>query len=352
LIAGLATLDKFLAKAQDQELQDTAQSAYHEGLKLRSSGKMDAAIDSLRKAYSLERQNRDFTLALADTLVNDNKLDEADRLLHEVLERNSNDAQANLLSAHMMARRNQPAEAESFFHRAIYGEWQTDVADKRVAARLELIDFLAAIPERKKLLAELLALPEDMKKTPALEQHLGELFLTAGSPSRAIDEYKKVLSQAPTNAAAHIGMGNAELELGNYSKARDAFLNVSKTNPADAETKNKLDLTMTLAALDPTSRHLTSIEKYRRSLNILGLTRISLGNCLANHTTPDDEAVRLEAAADQQLAANAHPRIANETAEDMLALAEKVWQARINGCGEATSPPEEPLRLIMGRLSR
>jgi hypothetical protein len=129
-------------------------------------------------------------------------------------------------------------------------------------------------------------------------------------------------------------------------------LTASSHKPNDPEIRRKLELTSLLAALDPTSRKLTSAEKYRRSLEILDFARSSLEGCLANHPAPDDETQQLLVSASSTLTVKPHPIIANETAENVLGLAEKAWQARLKICGETTAANEEPLRLILERLAR
>lgn len=353
VIAGLGILDKFLAQAQNVEVQRLAKRSYMDGLRLRRNGHTSQAVDAFRKAHAFERRNREYGLELADSLIASNKLDEAERLLADILEREPNDGRANLLNAHLMIRRGMIGQAESYFHRAIYGEWPSDAAAHRVAVRMELIDFLAAKPEHEDLLAELISLPEQKMKDPASLQHLAQLFLVAGSPSRAVDEYRTVIRNSPRDGAAYAGLGDAELQLGDYSKARDAFLTASIRKPDDPEIRRKLDLSSTLAALDPTYRKLTSMEKYRRSLTILGLAHSSLEACLAKHPTgASDETQQLLSTANQVLTGRSSTGIANENAENALGMAEKAWQERVRICGVSVSAEEEPLRLIVERLAR
>ncbi|MDQ6933502.1 MAG: hypothetical protein M3160_10060 [Candidatus Eremiobacteraeota bacterium] len=94
-----------------------------------------------------------------------------------------------------------------------------------------------------------------------------------------------------------------------------------------------------MAGLDPTPRQLSSMEKYRRSEHILERTRASYERC-----TP----TRMQPSAPDKLPA----RITNEMAEEKLALAEQMWRDRIKACGVSTSTEEEPLRLIMAKLTQ
>jgi tetratricopeptide (TPR) repeat protein len=353
VIAGLAALDRFLANAQDVEVQRLAQRSYANGIRFRHRGNISEAIEGFRKAHALERRNTEYELTLVDTLIAADKLDQAERLIRDVLEREPNDGRANLLGAHLMIKRGKTVEAESYYHRAIYGEWSSDAVTHRVAVRMELVEFLAARPEHDELLAELLPLQEQAGKDPETEKHLAHLFLVAGSPSRAADQYRAVIKETPKDAAAHVGLGEAELQRGDYGRARAAFLTASAYKPDDPAIRRQLQLASTLAALDTTSRKLTSIEKYRRSLRILELARSSLERCLANRSDRDpDERRQLLGSVNDILTSKRRTDVTNETSENALGLAEKAWQARIKACGVATSPDEEPLRLMMERLAQ
>ena len=353
VIAGLATFDKFLATAQDVEGQHLAQQSYLNGLRLRRAGKIKEAVEAFRNAYTLERRNTEYELELVDSFIAAGQIDRPEVLIHDVLEREPNDGRANLLGAHLMLAEGKPDQAESYYHRAIYGDWPADAAAHRVAVRMELVDFLVARGKREELLAELLALQEEAGKDPAIEERLARLFLAAGSPSRAVDEYRAVIKQNPKNAAAYVGLGEAELQLGEYRLAHKAFLTASNDNPGDASIRRQVELSDTLAALDPTSRKLTSMEKYRRSLRILDLARSDLDHCVASHPElASEEARQLLASANDTLTNETPTEATNEIAENQLNLVEQTWQARIKICGPAISPDEDALRLIVERLAQ
>jgi len=353
VIAGLATLDRFLATAQDVEVQRLAQGSYLDGLRFRRTGNIPEAVDALRKAHALNRRNTEYELELVDALIADGELDQAELLINDVLEREPNDGRANLLGARLMIAERKPTEAESYYHRAIYGEWPDDAAAHRVSVRMELVDFLAARGKREELLPELLPLQEGAGKDPVTERHLARLFLIVGSASRAADDYRAIIKQDPKDAAAYAGLGSAELQLGDYRGAHHAFLTASNYKPGDASIRQQLELSSTLAALDPTSRQLTSMEKYRRSLRILDLVRLDLEGCIASHPAQaSDETRQALAAADEALTSKPQTEVTNEIAENVLKLAEQAWEARVNVCGTATSPDKESLRLIVEKIAQ
>jgi tetratricopeptide (TPR) repeat protein len=352
VVTGLATLDKFLARAEETEVHRTAQQAYFDGLQLRRAGKIDEAIEAFRKAHALERRRAEYELELVDALISAGKLDQAALLVRDVLDRAQNNGRANLLAARLMVKKGE-SNAQSYYHRAIYGEWHSDAVAHRVSARMELADYLAKRGRQQELLAELLPLQEEAGNSPSVREHLAELFLAADSPSRAADQYRALIKQNPDNVKAYEGVGEAVLRLGEYHQAHNAFLTAVSKRPDDPGIRQKLELSTTLMALDPTPRKLRSIEKYHRSLQILDLVRSNLEECLASHPSLDSEDAReLITSANDVLAKKPRSGVTNEMAEDALTIAEKTWQVRIKVCGTAMSQNEKPLQLIVDKVGQ
>jgi tetratricopeptide (TPR) repeat protein len=353
VIAGLAALDKFLANAQEAEVHRLAQRSYADAFRLRDAGKLNEAIEAFRKAHALERRNTAYELALVESLIAAKKTDQAELLIRDALERQPNDGRANLFAARLMIAKARSADAESYYHRAVYGDWPSDAAARRVSARMELTDFLAARGKRKELLAELLPLEEEARGNPAAERHLAQLFLIAGSPSHAADEYRALIKQNPKDAAAYEGLGDAELQLGDYGSAHEAFLACAAYRLTDPTIRQRLQLSSKLMALDPTPRQLTSIEKYRRSVQILDLARSDLERCIANHpATNSEEARPLLTSASALLAKKPRTGSTDELSEEALGLSEETWRVRRKLCGQALSPDEEALRLIIEQIAQ
>jgi tetratricopeptide (TPR) repeat protein len=356
-IAGLTALDLFLEKTQQAELRSSAEHFYVDGSRLLKQGKAEQAVELLRRAHALVRQNGTYELELINSLIAAGKIDETEPLMNDVLQREPNDGRANLIAARLSVKNGRTADAEAYYHRAIYGEWphssgnaddSGQAARHRISARMELIDFLVEKGKKQELLAELLPLQEAAGNDPVIEKELGRLFLVASSPSRAADVYHALIQQDPNDAEAYAGLGEAELQQGRYREAKAAFITAAVHKLNDASLRERMELANTMTALDPTPRQLPSVEKYHRGLRILELSRTSLEKCVAASNKGDES---LKAAQDT-LSRNAPSHVTNELAEETLALAEKMWQARIKMCGASTSEEEEPLRLIMERLAR
>ena len=151
--------------------------------------------------------------------------------------------------------------------------------------------------------------------------------------------------------AAYEGLGEAELEEGRYRPAREAFLRAFYREPNNASIRAHLQTLNTVAELDPTLRQLTSAEKYARSITILDMTRAVLDQCLAKTPAANsDENRQLLKTAGSASAAKAPAHVANEAAEGVLSLAEKLWNAHEMACGSRLSD-RNALDLIMNKLA-
>jgi tetratricopeptide (TPR) repeat protein len=353
VIAALAFIDSALEKVEQRDLQNQARQAHAQGAQLVKQGKLNQAIELLRKAHTWERGDTLYELDLIDALIAAKKADEAEPLMNEILLREPDDGRSNLIAARLMLQKGKAADAISYYHRAIYGDWPEDAPARRVSARMELVHLLAAEGRNKELLAELLPLQEEPKTNIPIQRALGHLFLVAGSPSRAAAAYRDIIDHDPNDADAHAGLGETELEQGEYRNAHAAFLAALRYKPQDASIQRRLDLSNALTELDPTPRRLASMEKYRRSVHILQLAYDDLNACIAKHPgTPPPETNRLLSAAHEALAAKPPSNAANELSEGVLGIAEKTWQARVAACGPAVSPEEDPLRLIIEKLAQ
>ncbi|MDQ2900180.1 MAG: tetratricopeptide repeat protein [Acidobacteriota bacterium] len=337
IVAGLAAADRLLERTQESELQNEARQLYIDGSRALARGRSEQAVEMLRRAHMLARLNRDYELELIDALLAARRSKDAEPLIDDVLAREPNNGRANLIAARLMLKKGRTAEADSDYHRAIYGEWPNDAAANRIAARLELIDVLAAKGNKKELLAELLPLEEEVGANLAIEKRLAKLYLTAGSPVRAVDVYRRLIHQNPGDAGAYTGLGEVELVQGRYRDAQAAFLAAFRRKPDDVSIRHRMELASTLTALDPTARMLPSLEKYRRSLRILELTIASVEGCAA--VAMPDVAMDVSKAPEH---------VTNEMAEEKLAIAEKLWRERPAGCAAA----QESLRLILEKLGQ
>ncbi|MES1257004.1 MAG: hypothetical protein ABUS51_01185 [Acidobacteriota bacterium] len=350
-IAALFLLDEFLAKTETREMQSAAAAAYSLGTRLLAQGKAADAVEPLRKAWVLVRENPGYELQLGNALAATGKIGEADSLIMEALNREPNDGEANLAAARLRIRQNRAVDADSFYHRAIYGQWRNDADAHRIPVRLELIEILAKQKRRDELLAESIALEGEAGNDVAVQKKLARFFLLAGAPARSADVYRALVEKDRLDGESYLGLGEAELQSGRYSQARSAFVRAALHNPG-APIQSRLQLVDTLTALDPTPRQLTSLEKYRRSRRILDWIRTDIAQQLqAKPEKSSGELAGLLRQATEALERREPAHVSNEAAEDLLSLAEHLWRVRVQAFGDVVPPAEEPLRLILEKLA-
>ena len=341
--------DKSLADLETSELRSEALRKYQSGNTHLAEGRAREAISDFTRACALERNNREYEIALAMAQIADKQLAAADETLNDVLQRYSNDSRANLLMARIMVARKQYAEADSYYHRAIYGSWVRDAEHSSVEARLELVNFLSQHGTPKELLADLLPLESEAQTNHDFARKLPDLFL-AGSVNRAVEAYRSLIRQQPDDVEAYAGSARAELISGNYQAAQLAFTNALRRKPGDATLVQWIAIAGKVMALDPTPRRLPSHEKYRRSMELLASTEDAAKACVAGKEAAPSIQPLLDSA-DRLIAAKVKGSLPNELAEQRLDAAEKLWQARIKLCGR---PPawNDALALVMQKLAQ
>jgi tetratricopeptide (TPR) repeat protein len=346
VIGGLWSLDLFLARTDREAVQNQANNLYTQGVELLQQGHAGEAVERLRRANSLVRDNRGYQLDYVAALMAARKFDEAETNLKTLLDADPNNGRANLLSARLKVQQGKLPDAESYYHRAIYGSWPETAAAHRVAARLELADLLAKRGDQEELLAEVVALEAEAQNNAVILKQVANLYRVAGSPAREANVYRELIESNQDDFNAYVGLGEAEMAVGDYHDAMAAFLDANRRSLGDRTVQEDIALLNAMASIDPTPRRLSSAEKFARSTQILRLTRDALNGCAKTQ-----ESQRMVDNCDKVLAENVPPHVTNEMSEARLTLAEQLWQARIQLCGASSSEQEHALRLIMTKLA-
>jgi tetratricopeptide (TPR) repeat protein len=326
-------VDKFLAAQERSELDQSARDRYTSGQQQIQAGKPQEAIADFARAHVLARSNREYQLALAGAQIGAGESSAARDTLAELLDSDSNDGRANLMMARVLASEDRLKEADSYYHRAIYGAWPAASSGEPSKARMELADLLAAHGNNQELLSELLLLQSSPTPDPSMAKHVADLFLQAGSPARAADAYKRLIEDNPADVDAYLGLGRAEVLEGNYRSAENAVMSALRRSPYDARIQSQLRLVVNLASLDPTTRRLTTAEKFRRSDKILRMVQEELNACRPNSQRVDKP--------------GGPPT--NENAEARLDQAEELWMHRGEVCKDSPTA-DDPLPLLMKKL--
>jgi tetratricopeptide (TPR) repeat protein len=346
-MAGLFVVDTFLAGVQQRAGRAEAAARFREGKALLAKGDAKEAAERFKAAIAVERDNRDYQLALADASRASGRPDAAVAALKPLLERDATDGAGNLSMARSLLALHRPEEAISYYHRAIYGHWPGDPIIARRTVRIELVELLAKRGARQELLAELLSMEDGGPSDTALERRRAHLFVAAGSPSRAVALFREMVHRDRSDADALAGLGDAEAAQGNYRSAQANLAAAARLRPGDPAIEEQLAQVNRVRDLDPTQRGLAPAERQRRSIILLGGAILAADRCPA--IAADSAARPVLDSARSELA---HPpRTGAElAAEHLLDRAEQVWALR-EGCLEAGAAEERAVALVLNKLA-
>ena len=101
-LAVLFATDTFLVRIERAEDQAEASRLVAEGRAMMQGGRYAEAAERFKDAISIDRDNRDYRLALADALLAAKNFTEAESMLGELLQRDSTDGDANLAMARVL----------------------------------------------------------------------------------------------------------------------------------------------------------------------------------------------------------------------------------------------------------
>jgi tetratricopeptide (TPR) repeat protein len=346
-IALLFTADTFLANAERAESRAAAARLFQQSQALMQQGDNAQAIERIQDAIANERGNRDYLRLLAQAQFAAGKTSDAESTLTELLQSNPTDGLASLIMGRVLVKEGRFTEATSYLHRAIYGDWKEDAVGNQLRARFELIDLLAERNSKEELLAELIAVQDRIPTD--LERKRGRLFLLAGSPARAAEVFRGILQDAPEDADAHAGLGEAEFARGNYREAEREFQAALRLAPDHRAARQRVDLCNEVLTLDPTMRGLGPAERLRRSRKLVELTVDEATQCTGQNAPPELQGLLDEAG--KALKAHVSPVQQSEASESDLDLAEKLWQGRKQECKPPPST-DGALGLVMARLAQ
>jgi tetratricopeptide (TPR) repeat protein len=350
VIAAIALLflaDRFLASLESSQSRVEAERLFHEGQKSLGQGLGEKAAEQFQSALFIARDDKEYQLALSQALAAADRVPDAEATLAGLLERDANGGSANLAMARVLAREGRLAEAISYYHRAIYGQWEKDAIDHRVEVRFELVKLLAEHRSNEGLLAELLPLEEEAPDDVKTKMRLGALFMAAGSPVRAADLFHEVLQREPRNPEAWAGLGETEFARANYRPALNDFqtaLRFRSTVTEADKVRHRMEICSQVLSLDPTQRGLSTEDRYRRSVRILDLILQDIGSCAGVPTGLTDTATKA-------LKEHVPPSRQGMAYDSNVELADKLWQARKAGCSGA-APVPEVLSLTLNKLSQ
>src|SRR3954468_542623 len=243
-----------------------------------AAGRVDKAIESLRKAALRDRYDRRYALALAQALDAANDTEAARATLLTLRETAPEGTRINLELARLAARRNDVAETLRFYRYALYAPWPSESDEARRLVRLEMIEFLLDHNRADTAVSELLALSTDLPDSPAAHTRVAQLFVRAGDAAHALEQFQHTLKAAPDDGAALAGAGHSAFQLGDFPLARTYL----RRAPADApDVKETREVVERVLSSDPLAARIGAAERRRRLLTDVEYARDRLAGCIA-----------------------------------------------------------------------
>jgi CIC family chloride channel protein len=342
----LAVVGGFLSYYYRAERAGRAQHYYELGNQFLQKELYDEAIEQYRDALSISHstQNR---LALALALVKAGHADEATIYLKDALRSDPTNAAANLGMARAAVQVGRIEEAVGYYHHAIYGAWPANAAQRRIQARIELIQALGKSGRRQQAQGELLSMPAAMPGDLSIGRQIASLALEYGLPKEAATVFQDVTQRDPQDEQAWAGLGEAEYALADYTAARDALAAALRLNPNDTAVQKRLDAARQVLALDPVERGVGVAERFARSQAVLAEILDVLDRC-SPAAVPAALKDAMQSARRLSVKGRRPPSYSEAIEKNTLA-AEELWTAGAKACG-SMPPADAPLSRIMARL--
>jgi tetratricopeptide (TPR) repeat protein len=191
------------------------------------------------------------------------------------------DAEINSQLARLAAKRGEIGDAVHFYQNALYGRWAgTQIDERKLQLRVELIRFLLAHQERDIALSELLILETDLPQSAAAHVETARLFQQAGDTQHALKNYDEAIDLDKDDVDALTEAGETVFRQGDYSQAEKYLKDALELNPKVEKTRQLLSITELTLSEDPLDPHLSKEERRECLLRDLNQARQRLQGCL------------------------------------------------------------------------
>lgn len=242
-------------------------------------GRINESISDLRTALAYAHDDTKVRLRLAEALAVAGQTRQAQAYLLALWEEAPADGTFNLQLARLAVRYGNVADAQRYYHGAIYGFWNDDPLTRRRNVRLELVRFLLDRHAMQQAQGELIALSADMPANPQWQMEVGDMFLEAGDAGRALTQFREVVAREPRNAAAYAAAGQAAFQQQDIPVARRYLDRAVALDPNDKRSAELLDTTNLILQLDPYAARIGRDERARRVTRAFEQTQDRLQKC-------------------------------------------------------------------------
>jgi len=322
-------------RAEHLAVEDAA-AWYARGQEYLAESNFEAAAVAFRRATMKNRGERQYVLALAEALSRSGNPEPATRALLGLRELIPEAVEVNLALARLARARGDSTEAIRYYHHAIYAPAATASSSRDL--RFELVEFLLESDQQARAVSELIAASIDLPDDPTVRLTLADLFLRAGNPSRAAEQYQLVLRQDRAHLAALEGAVRAAFELGEYRNVVAYRL----PNNASADAVARVSVAREVVARDPLVTRLSAAERRRRLLLNIAHLESRWKTCGGAPEAPDYPEALVEL---RRAARPASIGRDTEALESAMIEVDRLRQELESLCGTAT-PVDQALAII------
>ena len=313
------------------------------------AGQAGLAINFFRSSLSFNRDDPAALFNLAESLIAENRLEEAESYLDNLWERQPQDGTTNLELARLATRHRQVTEVLRYYHNAIYGIWRSDPVQNRIAARFELVNFLLQQNAVAQAESELIAMEPGLPANSQLHTKVGQLFLNISDYRSAESEFVQALKLERNDRIAAAGAGNAAFHLGHYRTAMFYLDAALAKDPSDRQSQEMLESGRLVLDADPFLRNLSAPERQVRILKAYRAAANRLETCVrtinrnttpampSNQTASPPAALADLSMRERQLRPEMHPRLLMRNPElpaAAMSFAFEVEEQTAQICGE------------------
>jgi tetratricopeptide (TPR) repeat protein len=253
---------------------------YERGQEALRAGQPARAAQEFRSALHFKPDDPAALFSLAESLIAENRLDEAEAYFLNIWDRQPQDATVNLELARLAARRHMLPQAFRYYHNAIYGIWEKNPVDSRIAARLELVNFLLQQNSDTQAESELIAMEPGLSPDAGLHVKVADLFMRIPDYRNAFREYVQALKISRNSQAAAAGAGESAFNLGEYRTAVLYLEAASARSRDDQHSRALLETARMVLDIDPFLRHLSGLDRRDRILKAYRLAVKRLDQCI------------------------------------------------------------------------
>lgn len=256
--AAFGLTDALAASLRQITLRD-AGTLYAAGSADLAHGDIADAVEALRGASRKNRDSVSYALQYARALAAARQPDTATRTLLLLRDRVPDNAEVNLELARLAAGQNDLETGVRYYRYALYAPWPDAGGPRRT--RRELIILLLDHGERNRALSELIAAQANSENTAPAHIDLGRLFVRAGEPALALEEFRRALTLAPDDTLASRLAGETAFNLADY---RAATRYLEGASPDDDTAAGMRETALAVLRSDPLASRIPAAERLSR----------------------------------------------------------------------------------------